>query len=117
MITFGTYPNPFNSLRKNFVAAFLSLRQFSLDNLRDRYLLPEEEPRLKAALSGPRAHMKPAVIVALRTGMCVREQLRMKRHQIEFLRDIVAVRSVKNGRRVDIPMIDDVREALAELCR
>lgn len=61
----------------------------SLDNFRDRYLLPEEEPRLMAALSGPRAHMKPAVIVALGTGMRMREQLRMKRHQVDFLRNIL----------------------------
>src|ERR1051325_906743 len=90
---------------------------FSLDNLRDRYLLPEEEPRLMAALSGPRAHMKPAVIVALGTGMRMREQLRMKRHQVDFLRNIVTARETKNGRPRDIPMNDDVREALAELCR
>ena len=30
---------------------------FTLDNLRYRYLLPEEEPRLMAHLSGPRATM------------------------------------------------------------
>src|SRR5678816_1737078 len=41
---------------------------FLLDNLRYRYLLPEEEPRLMAELSGPRAHLRPAVIVALGTG-------------------------------------------------
>jgi len=70
-----------------------------------------------AALSGPRAHMKPAVIVALGTGMRMREQLRMKRHQIDFLRNIVTARNTKNGRPRDIPMNDDVREALAELCR
>src|SRR5688500_2122459 len=51
---------------------------FPLDNLRYRYLLPEEEPRLMAELSGPRAHLRPAVIVALGTGMRLGEQLRMK---------------------------------------
>jgi len=90
---------------------------FSLDNLRDRYLLPEEEPRLMAVLIGPRAHMKPAVIVALGTGMRMREQLRMKRHQVDFLRNIVTARNTKNGRPRDIPMNDDVRDALAKLCK
>src|SRR5437870_728786 len=90
---------------------------FSLDNLRDRYLLPEEEPRLMAELSGPRAHLKRAVIVALGTGMRMREQLRMKRHQVDFLRNIVTARNTKNGRPRDIPMNDDVRDALAELCK
>src|SRR5688500_2289377 len=70
-----------------------------------------------AHLSGPRAHLKPAVVVALGTGMRMGEQLRMKRHQVDFLRNIVTARDTKNGRPRDIPMNDDVREALAELCR
>ena len=70
-----------------------------------------------AVLSGPRAHMKPAIIVALGTGMRMREQLRMKRHQVDFLRNIVTARNTKNGRPRDIPMNDDVRKALAELCK
>lgn len=90
---------------------------FTLDNLRDRYLLPEEEPRFMAQLNGPRAHMKPAVIVALGTGMRLSEQLRMKRHQVDFLRNIVTARNTKNGKPRDIPMNDDVRDALAELCK
>jgi integrase len=91
--------------------------QFTLDNLRYRYLLPEEEPRLMAQLKWPRAHLKPAVIVALGTGMRMGEQLRMKRHQPDFLRNIVTARNTKNGRPRDIPMNDGVRETLAELCR
>ena len=47
---------------------------FPLDNLRYRYLLPDEEPRLIRDLNGPRAHLKPAVIVALGTGMRLSEQ-------------------------------------------
>jgi len=90
---------------------------FTLDNLRYRYLLPEEEPRLMAHLSGPRAHLQPAVIVALGTGMRMGEQLRMKRHQVDFLRNIVTARDTKNGRPRNISMNDDVREALADLCR
>jgi len=61
--------------------------------------------------------MKPAVIVALGTGMRMREQLRMKRHQVDFLRNIVTARNTKNGRPRDIPMNDDVTDALAELCK
>jgi len=90
---------------------------FPLDNLRYRYLLPEEEPRLMAELSGPRAHLKPAVIVALGTGMRLGEQLRMKRSQVDFLRNIITARKTKNGRPRDIPMNDEVRETLAELCK
>ena len=42
------------------------------------------------------------------------EQLRMRRHQVDFLRNIVTARDTKTGRPRDIPMNDDVREALAE---
>ena len=66
---------------------------------------------------GPRAHLKPAVIVALGTGRCLGEQLRMKRSQVDFLRNIVTARKTKNGRPRDIPMNDEVRETLAELCK
>jgi hypothetical protein len=45
-----------------------------------------------AHLGGPRAHLQPAVIVALGTGMRMGEQLRMKRHQVDFLRNIVTAR-------------------------
>jgi len=47
--------------------------------------LPEEEPRLMAHLSGPRTHLKPAVVVAFGTGMRMGEQLRMKRHRLDDL--------------------------------
>jgi hypothetical protein len=45
---------------------------------------------MAAALCGPRGHLKPAVIVALGTGMRFGEQLRMKRSQVEFLSNIVS---------------------------
>jgi integrase len=90
---------------------------FTLDNLRYRYLMPDEEPRLMAALTGPRAHLQPIVTVALGTGMRLSEELQMKRHQVDFLRNIVTARHTKNGRPRDIPMNDDVRQALADLCR
>lgn len=89
---------------------------FTLDNLRYRYLQQEEEPRLMAQLSGPRAHLKLAVIVALGTGMRMGEQLRMQRPQVDFLRNSVTARQTKNGRPRDIPMTAEVREAFFELC-
>lgn len=70
-----------------------------------------------AEFNGPRAHLKPAVIVALGTGMRLGEQLGMKRSQVDVLRNIVTARKTKNGRPRDIPMNDEVRETLAELCK
>jgi len=88
--------------------------RLSLQN--SRYHLVESLG-IAAHLSGPRAHLKPAVIVALGTGMRMGEQLRMKRHQVDFLRNIVTARDTKNGRPRDIPMNNDVRDTLAELCK
>jgi integrase len=90
---------------------------FPLDNFRYRYLLPDEESSLMAALNGPRAHLKSVVVVALGTGMRLGEQLQMKRSQVDFLRNMVTARKTKNGRPRDIPMNDEVREALVELCK
>lgn len=53
------------------------VKKFALDNKRYRYLLPEEEPALMAVLSGPRAHLRLIVTVALGTGMRLGEQLRL----------------------------------------
>jgi integrase len=58
-----------------------------------------------AELSEPRAHLKSAVIVALGTGMRLGEQLRMKRSQVDFLRNIVTARNTKNGKRVAVEAI------------
>jgi integrase len=91
--------------------------ELRVSNQRYRYLLPEEEPRLMAALDGPRAHLKTAVIVALGTGMRLGEQLCLKKRQVDFLRNIVTPTETKNGKDRDIPMNIEVRAALVELCK
>ncbi len=93
------------------------VRKLRVSNQRYRYLLPEEQPRLMAALDGPRAHLKPAVIVALGTGMRLGEQLRLKRRQVDFLRNLVTPTETKNGKDRDIPMNVEVRAAFVELCK
>jgi integrase len=93
------------------------VKKLRVNNQRYRYLLPEEEPRLMAALDGPRAHLKPAVIVALGTGMRLGEQLRLKRRQVDFLRSLVTPTETKNGKDRDIPMNVEVRAAFVELCK
>ena len=54
------------------------VRKLRLNNKRIRYLLDEEAPRLLAALTGPRAHLRPLVIVALGTGMRRGDQLNLR---------------------------------------
>jgi site-specific recombinase XerD len=84
---------------------------FTLDNLRYRYLMPDEEPRLMAALTGPRAHLQPIVTVALGTGIRLGEQLCLKKRQVDFLRNMVTPTETKNGKDRDIPMNVEVRAA------
>ncbi|MDQ3649917.1 MAG: site-specific integrase [Acidobacteriota bacterium] len=93
------------------------VKKFRLDNRRFRYLLPEEEPALMNVLTGPRAHLKPIVAVALGTGMRRGEQLSLRRNQVDFSRNIVMARKTKSGKDRDIPMNSEVRNILFELCK
>src|SRR6266852_5769326 len=65
------------------------VKKFALDNKRYRYLLPEEEPALMAVLSGPRAHLRPIVTIALGTGMRLGEQLRLTWDRVDFSRRVL----------------------------
>jgi len=94
-----------------------NVRKLRVNNQRYRYLTPDEEPRLMAALKGPRKHLKAAVIVALGTGMRLGEQLRMRKRQVDFLRNIITPMETKNGKDRDIPMNVQVKAAMLELCK
>ena len=45
------------------------------------------------------------------------EQLRLRKKQVDFLRNIVTPTETKNGKDRDIPMNVEVRVALFELCK
>jgi hypothetical protein len=42
-----------------------NVAKLKLDNQRYRYLLPEEEPRLRSALAGQRSHLADLVPIAI----------------------------------------------------
>jgi hypothetical protein len=48
----------------------LKVSKLKLDNQRYRYLLSEEEPRLRSALNAQRSHLGDLVPVAIGTGWC-----------------------------------------------
>ncbi|MGH9971968.1 MAG: tyrosine-type recombinase/integrase [Pyrinomonadaceae bacterium] len=91
------------------------VKKYKLDNQRYRYLLPEEEPRLMAALSGPRAHLKPLVTVAIGTGMRQGEQLRLTWDRVDFSRRVLILTKTKSGKDREIPMNPEVVKTLFAL--
>jgi integrase len=87
------------------------------DNRRVRYLLDEEEERLLARLTGPRAHVRAAVLVAVGTGMRRGDQLNMKWDRVDFQRGVIWVPNAKTGQSYTVPMSAQVREIMLELRR
>jgi integrase len=95
------------------------VRKFKLDNERYRYLLPEEEPALMSVLEGKRAHLKAMVTVALGLGLRKREQLNLRRDQVDFSRNVVIAARTKGRKNREIPLDvlnPEVREILLRLC-
>ena len=92
-------------------------RLFKLDNQRYRYLLPEEEPKLLEVLTGRRAHLRPQVIVSIGTGLRKREMLNLRREHVDLSRDLIVVTHTKSRRNREVPMNDQVREVIIELCK
>ncbi len=77
-----------------------------------------EEPRLMAALSGPRAHLKPLVIVAIGTGMRQGEQFRLTWDRVDLSRRVLILTKTKSGKDREIPMNPEVVKTLFALkCR
>ena len=56
----------------------LSVAKLKLDNQRYRYLLPEEEPRLRSVLTGPRSHLADLVPIAVGSGLRKNELLGLR---------------------------------------
>lgn len=92
-------------------------RLFKLDNQRYRYLLPEEEPKLLEVLTERRAHLRPQVIVSIGTGLRKRELLNLRREHVDLSRDLIVVTRTKSRRNREVPMNDQVREVIVELCK
>ncbi|HEX8137574.1 MAG TPA: site-specific integrase [Pyrinomonadaceae bacterium] len=93
------------------------IKKFRMDNKRTRYLLDEEEHRLLAVLTGPRAHLRSAVIVAIGTGMRRGDQFNLRWEQVDFQRNVIHVPNSKTGKDYDVPMNEDVRSVLLQLRR
>ena len=55
-------------------------------------------------MEGKRAHLRPLVIVALGLGLRKREQLNLKRGQVDFSRNVVIATRTKGRKNREIPI-------------
>src|SRR5262245_8624321 len=71
---------------------------------RTRYLLPDEEERLMAVMTGHRAHLRQIVVLAINTGMRRGELLRLQWVHIDFHKNEIKVVQTKTDRDRFVPM-------------
>lgn len=98
----------------------LRVKKFKLDNERYRYLTPSEEDQLIKCLIREREHLYSMVVIALGLGLRKREQLNLRRDQVDFSRNVVIASRTKGRRNREIPMdvLDPrVKGVLQILCR
>jgi integrase len=92
------------------------VKKLRLNNRRHRYLTEAEEPRLLDACFGKRQHLRPLIRLALQTGMRRGELLKLTWRDIDLGRAVIHIRDPKNGRDRAIPMNDEARAVLDQLC-
>lgn len=95
----------------------LKVAKLKLDNQRYRYLLPEEEPRLRSVLMGQRSHLADLVPVAIGTGLRKNELLMLRAKHVDFARGLILVTGTKTRKNREVPMNSEVREIMLRLCR
>jgi integrase len=78
----------------------LKVAKLKLDNQRERYLLPEEEPRLRSVLTGQRSHLADLVPVAIGIGLRKKELLTLQIRHVDFVRGLILVTGTKTERIV-----------------
>jgi integrase len=70
-------------------------------------------------MEGKRAHLRPLVVVALGLGLRKREQLNLRRGQVDFFRNVVIAARTKGRKNREIPLDvlnPEVREILKRAC-
>jgi integrase len=88
------------------------VRQKRENNERIRYLLPEEEARLRTALMEKFPHRVCELDFALNVGLRKANQYELIWNDIDFDRRMVSVRRSKNGTALNLPLNDSAIAAL-----
>jgi integrase len=84
-----------------------------------RYLAPEEEDRLLAALDFPRRkHLRNVLLIGLHTGLRRTEILSLHTSQIDLARNIIELQAhqTKGKKFRAVPISETLRPTLVELC-
>jgi len=84
-------------------------------NKRYRYLTPEEEKNLLEALSGPRSHLRPLVILALESGGRRGELLGLTWDRVDLAQDVLVFADTKSAKDRTVPLSDEAHRILVEL--
>jgi integrase len=94
------------------------VKRYKVSNRRERVLLPEEEERLLASLTGTKAKYRPLVILYLNTGMRLSEAVLLQWDWIDFeqRRIVLPASMTKNGKPRLVSLNDEALRALQELC-
>jgi integrase len=92
------------------------VRHFQASNGRIRYLTPDEENRLLAALESHK-WVRDVVVMALQTGMRQGEIFNLQWFDVDFERGWLHVRNTKSGKDRSVPMNSKVRQLLESLTK
>lgn len=85
------------------------------EQARTRYLLPDEEERLMAALEESKPYLRYVIVLDINTGMRISELLGLRPDDIDFHRNVIYVRETKTDEDREVPMNNTSRELLREL--
>lgn len=88
---------------------------FKGEHHRTRYLSPDEEGRLMAALENGRTLLREMVILAIHTGLRVSEILKLKLEHVDFHRDVLYITATKTDEDREVPLNDVTRRLLTQL--
>ena len=90
------------------------VKDFKVDNRMERILSKEEEQRLLAKSPD---HLRPILLVALHTGMRLREILHLPWEFVDLQQGVVVVTKTKSGKERKIPMNYILKDVFSELHR
>ncbi|HHT9134604.1 MAG TPA: tyrosine-type recombinase/integrase [Candidatus Avalokitesvara rifleensis] len=88
------------------------VKSYKVENRKERILTLEEIERLLACSNG---HTRNIIILALNTGMRLREMLNIKWEDVNLIQGHITLRNTKNGRTRIVPMNQSVKNVIQSI--